>query len=365
MPYAGQVDKTMGADTVGHLKHLLETELKRAREENDLDIAMFSGVDGRIFSSSIPNQLDPREYRLLNLLKGNLAHICNQLSGQNMMMSVQQFEAGTIIISGVGDRAFLVFLTTKSVEITKMQGVLANVLKTSIVVRHLFESRPITPEILASYDEAVAEDLMIDVALASLIEDMIEKAGADGVVEFWQRVGDNLASRMGKEAYLGWTSFNVAVREARTAFSIEGDVTPLTDMAITDVDGDVVGYLYAMRQCCYVPTIFRTRFAVGRMSPADKAVTDEYNENVHNIAVCNFCVFHERFREEIAKNISVSGNSLACFLLATRGWSGETKISSKNVAQVNINEDHMRALLRNYECVYALVMRGARIKGER
>jgi len=37
MPYAGQVDKTMGADTVGHLKHLLETELKRAREENDLD----------------------------------------------------------------------------------------------------------------------------------------------------------------------------------------------------------------------------------------------------------------------------------------------------------------------------------------
>src|SRR5438309_81732 len=194
---------------------------------------------------------------------------------------------------------------------------------------------------------------MIDVALASLIEDMIEKAGAEGVVEFWQRVGDNLAGRMGKEAYLGWTSFNVAVREARTAFSIEGEVTPLTDMAITDVDGDVVGYLYAMRQCCYIPTIFRTRFAVGRMSPADKAVTEEYNENVHDIAVCNFCVFHERFREEIAKNVTVAGNPLACFLLATRGWSGETKISSKNVVQVNINEDHVRALLRNYECVYA------------
>src|SRR5947208_1308975 len=159
MPYAGQVDKTMGADTVGHLKHLLETELKRAREENNLDIAMFSGVDGRIFSSSIPNQLDPREYRLLNLLKGSLAHICNQLSGQNMMMSVQQFEAGTIIISGVGDRAFLVFLTSKPVEITKMQTVLANVVKTSIVVRHLFESKPITPEVLASYDEAVAGEL--------------------------------------------------------------------------------------------------------------------------------------------------------------------------------------------------------------
>ncbi len=159
MPYAGTVDKTMGAETVGHLKLLLETELQRSREENALDIAMFLGVDGRIFASSIPNELNPREYRLLNLLKGNLAHICNQLSGQNMMMSVEQFEAGTVVISGVGDRAFLVFLTTKPVQITKMQGVLANVLKTSIVVRHLFEEKPVTAEILASYDEAVAVEL--------------------------------------------------------------------------------------------------------------------------------------------------------------------------------------------------------------
>ncbi len=159
MPYAGTVDKTMGAETVGHLKLLLETELGRCREENELDIAMFLGVDGRIFASSIPNELNPREYRLLNLLKGNLAHICNQLAGQNMMMSVEQFEAGTIIIGGVGDRAFLVFLTTKRVEITKMQGVLSNVVKTAIVVRHLFEEKPVTPEVLASYDEAVAAEL--------------------------------------------------------------------------------------------------------------------------------------------------------------------------------------------------------------
>jgi len=203
---------------------------------------------------------------------------------------------------------------------------------------------------------------VLDVALASLIEDMIRKAGTEGVVEFWQRVGDNLASRMGKEAYLGWTSFNVAVRESRTAFSIEGEVMPLTDMAITDVDGDIVGYLYAMRQCCYVPTILRTRYSVGQMSAADGAVAAEYNGTTHDIAVCNFCVFHERFREEIAKNISVSGNALSCFLLATRGWRGETKISGKNLGKVNINEELVRALLRNYECVYALVMRGAQLK---
>ena len=205
---------------------------------------------------------------------------------------------------------------------------------------------------------------MLDVALVSLIEDLIEKAGADGVIEFWQRVGENLANRIGKEAYMGWTSFNVAVREGRTAYSIEGEVTPLTDLAITDVDGDVVGYIYAMRQCCYLPTVLRVRYSVGELSKADKAVAQEYNENFHNIAWCNFCVFHERFREEVAKNIAVSGNPLECLLLATRGFDGETRMSSKNLAKININPEHVRALLRNYECVYALIMRGARLKEE-
>src|SRR3972149_5641318 len=113
---------------------------------------------------------------------------------------------------------------------------------------------------------------MLDVALVSLIEDLIEKAGADGVIEFWQRVGENLANRIGKEAYMGWTSFNVAVREGRTAYSIEGEVTPLTDLAITDVDGGIVGDIYAMRQCCYLPTALRVRYSVGELGKADKAV---------------------------------------------------------------------------------------------
>ncbi|MEK6851104.1 MAG: hypothetical protein AABY30_01055, partial [Candidatus Thermoplasmatota archaeon] len=77
---------------------------------------------------------------------------------------------------------------------------------------------------------------MLDVALVSLIQDMSEKAGVDGTIQYWQRVGENLARRIGKEAYMGWPSFNVALREGRTGFSIEGDVTPHTDLAVTDVD---------------------------------------------------------------------------------------------------------------------------------
>ncbi len=205
---------------------------------------------------------------------------------------------------------------------------------------------------------------MLDVALVSLINDLSEKAGADGVIQFWQRVGENLASRMGKEAYLGWPSFNVAVREGRTAFSIEGEIVTLTDMAIIDVDGDVVGYLYALKQCVFLPTILRVRYTSGDLPRADREVAHEYNNSHHDIAICNFCVFHERFREEVAKNISVAGQPLNCLLLATRGFTGETKRSKKNLKKVGINPEHVRALLRNYECVYALQMRGAKVKEE-
>jgi hypothetical protein len=203
---------------------------------------------------------------------------------------------------------------------------------------------------------------LLDVALVSLINDLSEKAGADGVIQFWQRVGENLASRMGKEAYLGWPSFNVAVREGRTAFSIEGETVTLTDMAIMDVDGDVVGYLYALKQCVFLPTILRVRYTSGDLPRADREVAQEYNDSHHDIAICNFCVFHERFREEVAKNITVSSQPLNCLLLATRGFTGETKISTKNLQKIGINPEHVRALLRNYECVYALEMRGARLK---
>jgi hypothetical protein len=203
---------------------------------------------------------------------------------------------------------------------------------------------------------------MLDVALVSLIQDMSEKAGVDGTIQYWQRVGENLARRIGKEAYMGWPSFNVALREGRTGFSIEGDVTPLTDLAITDADGDVVGYIYALKQCVFVPTILRVRYSVGELPRADRAVAEEYNNSIHDIAVCNFCVIHEKFREETAKNITIAGQPLESLLLATRGFTGETKISDRNLRKLLLNPDHVRALLRNYECVYAIMMKGAKLK---
>ena len=205
---------------------------------------------------------------------------------------------------------------------------------------------------------------MLDVALVSLIQDMSEKAGVEGTIQYWARVGESLAKRMGKEAYMGWPSFNVALREGRTAFSIEGNVTALTDLAITDVDGDVVGYIYALKDCVFEPTIMRIRYTVGELPRADRAVAEEYNNTVRDTAVCNFCVIHQRFREEVAKNITIADQMLDCIQLANRGFIGETKIAEDHLRRIDQSPEYVRSLLRNYACVYAIMMRGARLKGE-
>ncbi len=205
---------------------------------------------------------------------------------------------------------------------------------------------------------------MLDIALVSLIQDMSEKAGVEGTIQYWLRVGENLAKRMGKEAYMGWPSFNVALREGRTAFSIEGNVVALTDLAITDVDGDVVGYIYALEKCVFEPTILRVRYSVGQLPKADKQISDEYNMTYKDISVCNFCIIHVRFREEVAKNITIAGQPLDALHLANRGFTGNTKIDEENLNKIGINKEYVRSLLRNYACVFALVMKGARLKGE-
>jgi hypothetical protein len=154
-----KTEKTLEAESVTLLKHMLEMELRKVREENQFDVVLFMGVDGRIFSSSIPAELKPDQYRLLNLVKANLVHICGQLGSQNMKFSIQQYDTGTVVISGVGEKAFLVMFTARPVDITAMGAQAQQVQTASLVLRFLFELRPMTDAQLGRQPEAVAAEL--------------------------------------------------------------------------------------------------------------------------------------------------------------------------------------------------------------
>ncbi len=154
-----KIDKRMEATTVVQLKHMFDMELKRIKDDNKVDIIMFVGIDGRIFASIIPQILDPVQFRFLNMLKSDLPSLCSQLKGDKLKVSIQQYEMGTIVISGIGANCFLASIFSKPLSMETIAPTIANLINGSTVLNHLFEQRPITPEDLAGYDKAVIDEL--------------------------------------------------------------------------------------------------------------------------------------------------------------------------------------------------------------
>ena len=154
-----KIDKRMEAKTVVQLKHMFEMELRRIKDDNGIDILMFVGIDGRIFASIIPPILNPVQFKFLNLVKSNLTFVCSQLKGDKLKVSIQQYELGTVVISGIGANCFLASIFSKPLALDTMGPTITNLINGSTVLNHLFEQRPINPENLAGYDKAVTDEL--------------------------------------------------------------------------------------------------------------------------------------------------------------------------------------------------------------
>ena len=154
-----KIDKRMEAKTVVQLKHMFDMELKRIKDDNGIDILMFVGIDGRIFASIIPPILTPIQFRFLNLVKGNLTFVCGQLKGDNLKVSIQQYELGTVVISGVGANCFLASIFSKPLSVDTMGPTIHKIIHGSTVLNHLFEQRSMSEESLSGYDKAVTDEL--------------------------------------------------------------------------------------------------------------------------------------------------------------------------------------------------------------
>ncbi|MCK5309330.1 MAG: hypothetical protein KAJ33_06430 [Thermoplasmata archaeon] len=154
-----KIDKRMEAKTVVQLKHMFEMELRQIKDDNDIDMLMFVGIDGRIFASIIPPILDSVQFKFLNLVKGNLDSICSQLKGDKMKFNIQQYEFGSVVISSVGNNSFLASVLTTPLAIDSMGPTITNIINGSTVLNHLFEQRPITAENTESYNKAVQDEL--------------------------------------------------------------------------------------------------------------------------------------------------------------------------------------------------------------
>ncbi len=153
-----KLDKTLEARDVTLLRSLLHLSITRLRDEGNIDIILFVGVNGRIFDSIIPEVLNAKEYYLLNTFKANLYKICSELKSKNMKISVEEYSDGTLIISKVGNAAFLAVMVTKSLEHEELQKLIATTNKWSIIVNHIFQLRPLSGPEIEEYPGDIKEE---------------------------------------------------------------------------------------------------------------------------------------------------------------------------------------------------------------
>jgi len=191
-----KIDKRMEAKTVVQLKHMFEMELRHIKDDNDIDMLMFVGIDGRIFASIIPPILDPIQFKFLNLVKGNLTSLCSQLKGDKMKVSIQQYEFGSVVISSVGNNSFLASVFTTPLAIDSMGPTVTNVINGSMVLNHLFEQRPITAESIENYDEAV-QDKLTNLTRQLFVEKFEETRGYKRNMELLKFLKQKIGSVVG------------------------------------------------------------------------------------------------------------------------------------------------------------------------
>jgi len=145
-------------EDVSLLKFALTRQLQRMYETTDVDVVMFSGIDGKIYSSYIPENIGSKIFELTNLITNNMHHIAQQLE-LGLNQAVIEYDMGTTaIFSSVGKGALLISLFTGKTDLG------ANVHKIEIsrkVIKHIFEQKPMTSDQLDQYSSEVSKELRI------------------------------------------------------------------------------------------------------------------------------------------------------------------------------------------------------------
>jgi len=230
--------KTLEAKDVGLLKHMLAMELERLTEKADLDIVMFLGVDGRMFSSFVPPQLNIRQYNMLSLVKGNLPDICSQLRRENIRMSMVQYNEGNIFITGVGSAAFLVAIDAKEIDNKQVEEKLNALQNTSIVIKHIYELKPLEDKEMKSYPDEVKVELET-LGRQLFKERFTQTKDYKKNVEILEMIKEKLATVVGMGAVVAATTHG-PLQAILIIFEMTGDYKIILPLMITCIISCIV-----------------------------------------------------------------------------------------------------------------------------
>jgi len=154
-----ELDRRMEAENVSQVKYMLEMELERLCQRTDIDINLLIGVDGRIFASSVPKEMDSDQFRLLSTFKSNLPYLCGKLKIEDLELSLERWKGGMAVVAAVGENSFLACLLSKQAGMNEMSSLLEDIVTATQVLDHIFEQKSWDGDVLEQYPEDVREEL--------------------------------------------------------------------------------------------------------------------------------------------------------------------------------------------------------------
>ena len=151
----------------------------------------------------------------------------------------------------------------------------------------------------------------VDVAMMLFLEDIAEKQGVEGLLDYMLVQGTSLAEAMPAEDYAVWDDFIAGVNEGRSIFS-----------ALEGME-HFAGYVLVTPVSPFHEAIATYISLMGEMLPAHQEAVDLYNGRVQNAAVESMNILHQAFRKALVLRVSVAGQPVKYSELASKGYDGQ------------------------------------------
>ena len=143
-------------EDVAVLKHALDFELKLLSEKSDVVVALLVGLNGQVFASHVPNDLNSSDYRLLSLIQANIPYLRKEIAIGNIEQSIARYETGNVVATRVGKGELLLAILPRQ---SSAMEALPQINRSAQVLSHISSQKAITKEDLAQYGEDVVEEL--------------------------------------------------------------------------------------------------------------------------------------------------------------------------------------------------------------
>lgn len=184
----------------------------------------------------------------------------------------------------------------------------------------------------------------VDVAMMLFLEDIAEKQGVEGLLEYMLIQGATLAESMPAEDYSTWDDFIAAVNEGRSIFS-----------ALEGME-HFGGYVLVTPVNPFHEAIATYIRLLGDLLPAHQKAVEFYNGRVQNSAVESMNIIHQAFRKELVKRVSVAGQPVRYAELATKGYDGSIVMAPAGWLEVllvraQISLTQLQMAIRQNACV--------------